>query len=75
MYSGNVSTDGLVAGVDRRRAWMANYLASLGPARLISITLVVVAGMVAAHAVQNRLSATGTGTNSVDKPDPDYDTV
>ncbi len=73
VYSGKLSTDGLVAGVDRRRAWVANYLASLGPAGVILITLVVVAGMIGAYAVQKRLSAEGASSGGT--PDADYDIV
>lgn len=73
MYSGKLSTDSLVAGVDRRRAWVANYLASLGPAGVILITLVVVAGMIGAYAVQSRHSA--EGASSVGTPHADYDIV
>lgn len=70
VYSGKLSTDGLVSGVDGRRAWVANYLANLGPARVILITLVAAAGMVAVYSVQNRYSS--AGAKAVKKPDPDY---
>lgn len=73
VYSGNLSTDGLVSGVDRRRAWVANYLADLGPARVIAVTLVAVFGMVVAHSVRKRDSAIRTGTS--EEPEPDYDMV
>ena len=73
VYSGNLSTDGLVAGVDRRRALVANYLASLGPGRVTLITLVAAAGLTAAYSVQDRHSS--AGAKSVDTPDADYDIV
>ncbi len=73
VYSGNLSTDGLVSGVDRRRASVANYLAELGPARVIAITLVAVVGMVVAHSVRKRDPAIRTGTS--EQPGPDYDMV
>ncbi len=73
VYSGQLETDGLVAGVDRRRAWVANYLANLGPGRVILITLVAATGTVAAYSVQNRFSTAGSEPS--DEPDNNYDSV
>ena len=73
VYSGNLSTDGLVSRVDRRRAWVANYLADLGPARVIAITFVAVVGMVVAQFVRKRDRAMRIGTS--EEPKADYDMV
>ena len=73
VYSGNMSTDGLVAGVDSRRAWIANYLADLGPTRVIAITLVVVVGIVAIQASRKRAPAKNAGPS--EEPRNDYDMV
>ncbi len=73
VYSGHLSADGVVTGVDRRRAWVANYLAGLGPMRVILITLVAVVGMFAAYSIQNRSST--ASAKGADKPRTDYDIV
>ena len=73
IYAGNLSTDALVEGVDRRRAWIANYLADLGPARVIAITLVAVVGTLAVQTVRKRDEGTGTGNS--DASETDYDMV
>ncbi len=73
VYSGDLSADGLVSGVDRRRAWVANYLAGLGPTRVILITLVVVAGMFVAYSVQNWRSS--AKQRDADTASIDYDIV
>ena len=73
IYAGNLSTDALVEGVDRRRTWIANYLADLGPARVIAITLVAVMGMILVQTVRKRDEGTGTGNS--DASETDYDIV
>ena len=73
VYAGNLSNDALVEGVDRRRAWLANYLAGLGPVRVIAITLVSVVGMVVAQSVRKR--GPSMGTVSSKEPETDYDMV
>ncbi len=73
VYSGNLSTDSVVSAVDRRRAWIANYLASLGPARVIAITFVAVAGMFVSHSVRKRYLR--AETRLLDEPRTDYDMV
>lgn len=73
VYSGTLATDGLVAGVDQRRAWVANNLAALGPGRVILITVVAVGGLVLAYSVQKRRSF-GVPKPS-DEPDGNYDIV
>lgn len=73
VYSGTLATDGLVAGVDQRRAWVANNLAALGPGRVILITLVAVGGLVLAYSVQKRRSFGGPKPS--DEPDGNYDIV
>lgn len=73
VYSGNLSTDGVVSGVDRPRAWVANYLADLGPVRVILITLVALIGTVTAYSLQNRHLS--TSTEAAEKSDVDYDIV
>ena len=54
VYSGNLSTDGLVAQVDRRRAWVANYLTGIGPMRLAVIIVVAVAGSLVSNILRKR---------------------
>ena len=73
IYAGNLSTDALVQGVDRRRTWIANYLANLGPARVIAITLVAVVGMVVVQSMRKRDPGTSTATS--EEPETDYDMV
>ncbi len=73
VYSGKIATDALVAGVDQRRAWVANNLAGLGPGRVILITLVTAGALVLAYSVQKRLSLGGSRPS--DEPGSDYDIV
>ena len=73
IYAGNLSTDALVEGVDRRRTWIANYLANLGPVRVIAITLVAVVGMVVVQSMRKRDPGTSTATS--EEPEIDYDMV
>ena len=73
VYSGNLSTDGVVSGVDRRRAWVANYLTGVGPMRVIAITLVAVAGLLISNSLRKRYP--GVETGGVDEPRTDYDRV
>ena len=73
VYSGNLSTDGVVSGVDRRRAWVANYLSGVGPMRVIVITLVAVAGLLVSNSVRKRYSSVETRVD--DEPKTDYDIV
>lgn len=63
VYSGKLATDAVVAEVDRRRTWVANYLNDLGPGRVILITLIAAAGAVAAYSVQNRHSSIDAAPN------------
>ena len=73
VYSGNLSTDGLVSGVDRRRAWVANYLTGIGPTGVIAITLIAVTGLLISNSLRKRYS--GVETPVVDEPRTDYDIV
>ena len=54
VYSGNLSTDSVVSGVDRRRTWISNALANLGPARMLAIIVVVVGALFVQYAVRKR---------------------
>ena len=72
VYSGKLTTDGLVSGVDQRRAWVANLLANLGPGRVILITLITAGVLIAAYWRQKHLSV-ATATVSDDKPSQNYD--
>ena len=73
VYSGDLSTDGLVSGVDRRRAWVANYLTGIGPTGVIAITLIAVTGLLISNSLRKRYS--GVETPVVDEPRTDYDIV
>ena len=70
VYSGNLSTDGLVSGVDRRRAWVANYLSGVGPVRVIAITLIAVAGLLVSNFLRKQHSSVETRAA---EPRTDYD--
>ena len=73
VYSGNLSADGLVSGVDRQRAWVANYLSDIGPTGVIAMTLMAVAGLLISNSLRKRNS--GVETTVADEPNTDYDIV